>query len=63
MARKKNITGFLDENANKSIRINFRITPKEAVELGRLKYKTGKSTSELYRSAMNEYVNTRKMDE
>ena len=63
MARKKKYYGLMDENATKTSRISFRITPREAMEIGRLKYKTGMSTSDLYRKAMDEYVKQQKSNE
>ena len=63
MARKKKITGFLDENANKSRRINFRLSPKEVIDLNRLEFKTGLNKTDIFREAMKDYYKKVFLDE
>lgn len=55
MARKKKIYGLMDENATKTRRMGFRLSPREVVNFNRLEYKTGLTKTEIFREAMKDY--------
>ena len=55
MARNKKHYGLLDENATKSRRIDFRLSPREVINFNKLEYKSGLSKTEIFREAMRDY--------
>lgn len=63
MARKKKIYGILDENATKSRRVDFRVSPREMVDINKLEFKTGLNKSGIFREALRDYYKKHFPDE